>query len=87
MQDNDRLPAPPPSESQHMGVPEVHDPARKTLGALKEFARENLNVVGQYRDLVTPAKGNHEIRLTTPYSSGNRALRSHATDALVASPQ
>ncbi len=32
---------------------ELYDPARKTLGALGEFARENLNVAAQYTDLVT----------------------------------
>jgi glycine/D-amino acid oxidase-like deaminating enzyme/nitrite reductase/ring-hydroxylating ferredoxin subunit len=31
----------------------LYDPSRKTLGAAKEFARENLNVAAQYGDLVT----------------------------------
>ncbi|MFN2384912.1 MAG: FAD-dependent oxidoreductase [Thermoanaerobaculia bacterium] len=30
------------------------DPSRKTVGAASEFAQENLNVVAQYGDLVTP---------------------------------
>jgi glycine/D-amino acid oxidase-like deaminating enzyme/nitrite reductase/ring-hydroxylating ferredoxin subunit len=34
----------------------LYDPARKTLGALKEFSRENLNVAAQYADLVTPGE-------------------------------
>ncbi|HEX8181011.1 MAG TPA: FAD-dependent oxidoreductase [Pyrinomonadaceae bacterium] len=32
---------------------ELYDPARKTLGAITDFARENLNVMAQYTDLVT----------------------------------
>jgi glycine/D-amino acid oxidase-like deaminating enzyme/nitrite reductase/ring-hydroxylating ferredoxin subunit len=32
---------------------ELYDPARKTLGALKDFATENLNVAAQYTELVT----------------------------------
>ena len=31
----------------------LYDPSRKTLGAIKEFAKENLNVAAQYADLVT----------------------------------
>ena len=34
----------------------LYDPSRKTLGAVKEFARENLNVAAQYADLVTPGE-------------------------------
>jgi glycine/D-amino acid oxidase-like deaminating enzyme len=34
----------------------VYDPARKTLGAIKEFAMENLNVAAQYADVVTPGE-------------------------------
>ena len=34
----------------------LYDPSRKTLGAAKEFARENLNVAAQYADLVTPGE-------------------------------
>ena len=34
----------------------LYDPSRKTLGAIKEFAKENLNVVAQYADLVTPGE-------------------------------
>jgi glycine/D-amino acid oxidase-like deaminating enzyme/nitrite reductase/ring-hydroxylating ferredoxin subunit len=34
----------------------LYDPSRKSLGALNEFARENLNVAAQYADLVTPGE-------------------------------
>jgi Rieske Fe-S protein len=37
---------------------ELYDPARKTLGAIKDFAQENLNVAAQYTDLVTPGEVN-----------------------------
>ena len=30
----------------------LYDPSRKTLGAIKEFAKENINVAAQYADLV-----------------------------------
>jgi glycine/D-amino acid oxidase-like deaminating enzyme/nitrite reductase/ring-hydroxylating ferredoxin subunit len=33
---------------------EIYEPSRKTLKALPEFAKENLNVAAQYTDLVTP---------------------------------
>jgi glycine/D-amino acid oxidase-like deaminating enzyme/nitrite reductase/ring-hydroxylating ferredoxin subunit len=35
---------------------DLYDPSRKTLGAIKEFARENLNVAAQYIDLVMPGE-------------------------------
>ncbi len=35
---------------------DLYDPSRKSLGALKEFARENLNVAAQYADVVTPGE-------------------------------
>ena len=34
----------------------LYDPSRVTLGAIKEFAKENINVAGQYADLVTPGE-------------------------------
>ena len=34
----------------------LYDPARKTLGAIKDFASENLNVAAQYVDVVTPGE-------------------------------
>jgi glycine/D-amino acid oxidase-like deaminating enzyme/nitrite reductase/ring-hydroxylating ferredoxin subunit len=34
----------------------LYDPARKTLGAIKEFAKENVNVAAQYADLITPGE-------------------------------
>ena len=37
---------------------QLYDPSRKTLGAIKEFAKENLNVAAQYADLVTPGEVN-----------------------------
>ena len=35
---------------------DLYDPARKTLTAVKEFARENLNVAAQYTDMLTPGE-------------------------------
>jgi glycine/D-amino acid oxidase-like deaminating enzyme/nitrite reductase/ring-hydroxylating ferredoxin subunit len=35
---------------------ELYDPSRKTLGAVRDFAEENLNVAAQYTDLVTPGE-------------------------------
>ena len=35
---------------------DTYDPSRKTVGAVQAFARENLNVVAQYGDLVTPGE-------------------------------
>jgi glycine/D-amino acid oxidase-like deaminating enzyme/nitrite reductase/ring-hydroxylating ferredoxin subunit len=35
---------------------ELYDPARKTLGAIKDFTTENLNVAAQYVDVVTPGE-------------------------------
>ncbi|HKQ51364.1 MAG TPA: FAD-dependent oxidoreductase, partial [Pyrinomonadaceae bacterium] len=35
---------------------ELYEPSRKTLKALGEFAKENLNVAAQYTDLVTPGE-------------------------------
>lgn len=34
----------------------LYDPSRKTLRAAKRFVKENLNVAGQYADLVTPGE-------------------------------
>jgi glycine/D-amino acid oxidase-like deaminating enzyme/nitrite reductase/ring-hydroxylating ferredoxin subunit len=36
----------------------LYDPARKTLRAVKEFARENINVALQYADLITAGEVN-----------------------------
>jgi glycine/D-amino acid oxidase-like deaminating enzyme/nitrite reductase/ring-hydroxylating ferredoxin subunit len=36
----------------------LYDPARKTLGAVKDFTKENLNVAAQYKDVVTPGEVN-----------------------------
>ena len=35
---------------------ELYDPSRKTLAAAKDFAQENVNVVAQYADLITPGE-------------------------------
>jgi glycine/D-amino acid oxidase-like deaminating enzyme/nitrite reductase/ring-hydroxylating ferredoxin subunit len=35
---------------------ELYDPSRKTLGAIRDFAEENLNVAAQYTDLLTPGE-------------------------------
>ncbi|HZH88998.1 MAG TPA: FAD-dependent oxidoreductase [Pyrinomonadaceae bacterium] len=35
---------------------ELYDPSRKTLGAIRDYAEENLNVAAQYTDLVTPGE-------------------------------
>jgi glycine/D-amino acid oxidase-like deaminating enzyme/nitrite reductase/ring-hydroxylating ferredoxin subunit len=34
----------------------VYDPARKTLGAIRDFTKENLNVAAQYLDLLSPGE-------------------------------
>lgn len=39
---------------------EVYDPARKTLSALGEFAKENINVAAQFTDYVTPGEVDSE---------------------------
>jgi Rieske Fe-S protein len=39
---------------------ELYDPSRKTLKAAKDFAAENVNVMAQYTDLVTPGDADSE---------------------------
>lgn len=39
---------------------DVYDPARKTVSALSDFARENINVAAQYTDYVTPGEVDSE---------------------------
>jgi glycine/D-amino acid oxidase-like deaminating enzyme/nitrite reductase/ring-hydroxylating ferredoxin subunit len=39
---------------------DVYDPARKTISALGEFAKENLNVAAQFTDYVTPGEVDSE---------------------------
>jgi Rieske Fe-S protein len=34
----------------------LYDPARKTVGAFGEFAKENVNVAAQYADWITPGE-------------------------------
>jgi glycine/D-amino acid oxidase-like deaminating enzyme/nitrite reductase/ring-hydroxylating ferredoxin subunit len=48
----------------------LYDPARKTLGAIREFAKENLNVAAQYVDLVTAG----EIEDVSQISNGEGAI-------------
>lgn len=48
----------------------LYDPARKTLGAIKEFATENLNVAAQYVDVVTPG----EVNDVTQIARGEGAI-------------
>jgi glycine/D-amino acid oxidase-like deaminating enzyme/nitrite reductase/ring-hydroxylating ferredoxin subunit len=48
----------------------VYDPARKTPSALGEFAKENLNVVAQYMDYVTPG----EVGDASEVAAGEGAL-------------
>jgi glycine/D-amino acid oxidase-like deaminating enzyme/nitrite reductase/ring-hydroxylating ferredoxin subunit len=43
----------------------LYDPSRKTLGAIKEFAKENLNVAVQYADVVTPGEISDVSRIAT----------------------
>jgi glycine/D-amino acid oxidase-like deaminating enzyme/nitrite reductase/ring-hydroxylating ferredoxin subunit len=42
----------------------LYDPSRKTLGAIKEFTKENLNVAAQYADLVTPGEIDNVSQIT-----------------------
>jgi glycine/D-amino acid oxidase-like deaminating enzyme/nitrite reductase/ring-hydroxylating ferredoxin subunit len=44
---------------------EVYDPARKTVSALGEFAKENLNVAAQFTDYVTPGEVDSETEVAT----------------------
>ena len=39
---------------------DLYDPSRMTLGAIKDYAKENINVAGQYVDLVTPGEVDSE---------------------------
>jgi glycine/D-amino acid oxidase-like deaminating enzyme/nitrite reductase/ring-hydroxylating ferredoxin subunit len=51
----------------------LYDPARKTLRALPEFARENLNVAAQYADLMSPG----DVDTTDEIASGEGAIIRH----------
>jgi glycine/D-amino acid oxidase-like deaminating enzyme/nitrite reductase/ring-hydroxylating ferredoxin subunit len=55
---------------RHNPWADLYDPSRKTLGALKEFARENANVAAQYADLVTPG----EVEDATEIPAGEGAI-------------
>lgn len=39
---------------------DLYDPARKTLSAAKDYAAENVNVMAQYTDLITPGEVDSE---------------------------
>jgi glycine/D-amino acid oxidase-like deaminating enzyme/nitrite reductase/ring-hydroxylating ferredoxin subunit len=49
---------------------ELYDPSRKTLGAAKEFVKENLNVAHQFVDLLTPG----EVDSTDNIATGSGAI-------------
>ncbi len=49
---------------------EIYEPSRKTLKALPEFAKENLNVAAQYTDYVTPG----DVDLTAEIKPGDGAI-------------
>ena len=49
---------------------DLYDPARKTLRALSEFAKENLNVAAQFADLVTPG----EVESVDEIAAGSGAI-------------
>ena len=51
---------------------DTFDPSRKTVGAATEFAQENLNVVAQYSDLVTPG----EVEIGAKHQAGPRGRSS-----------
>ncbi|HEX8492839.1 MAG TPA: FAD-dependent oxidoreductase [Pyrinomonadaceae bacterium] len=48
----------------------IYEPSRKTLKALPEFAKENLNVAAQYADLVTPG----DVDSTAEIKQGEGAI-------------
>lgn len=48
----------------------LYDPARKTVGAAREFTSENLNVARQYADWLTPG----EVRSADDIAPGSGAL-------------
>lgn len=52
---------------------DLYSPSRVTLGAIKEFAKENINVAGQYVDLVTPG----EVDSDKEIKSGSGAVIRH----------
>jgi Rieske Fe-S protein len=63
---------------------ELYDPARKPTRALAEFSKENLNVVAQFRDYITPA----EVSSTDQIAPGSGALvrRGHVKVAAFRDP-
>lgn len=59
---------------------ELYDPSRKTLKALPEFAKENLNVAAQYADLVTPG----DVDSTDEIKPGEGAIIRHGLSKVAA---
>jgi glycine/D-amino acid oxidase-like deaminating enzyme/nitrite reductase/ring-hydroxylating ferredoxin subunit len=59
---------------------EIYEPSRKTLKALPEFAKENLNVAAQYTDLVTPG----DIDSTDEIKPGEGAIIRHGLSKVAA---
>jgi Rieske Fe-S protein len=49
---------------------ELYDPSRKTAGAAREYAAENLNVARQYTDWLTPG----EVRSSDDIAAGSGAV-------------
>ncbi len=58
----------------------LYDPSRKTLSAIKEFAKENLNVAVQYTDYVTPG----EVDSADEISNGEGAIIRHGLKKIAA---
>jgi glycine/D-amino acid oxidase-like deaminating enzyme/nitrite reductase/ring-hydroxylating ferredoxin subunit len=58
----------------------LYDPSRKTLRAIKEFAKENLNVAVQYTDYVTPG----EVDSADEISNGEGAIIRHGLKKVAA---
>ncbi len=58
----------------------LYDPSRKTLKAIKEFAKENLNVAAQYADYVTPG----EVDSADEIAPGEGAIIRHGLTKVAA---
>ncbi|MBC7911984.1 MAG: FAD-dependent oxidoreductase [Pyrinomonadaceae bacterium] len=58
----------------------LYDPSRKTLKAIKEFAKENLNVAAQFVDYVTPG----EVDSTDEIAPGEGAIIRHGLSKVAA---
>ena len=58
----------------------LYDPSRKTLSAIKEFAKENVNVARQYVDYLTPG----EVKTASEISNGEGAIIRHGLSKIAA---